>query len=83
VAISRSAALNWSKIVGNVESNVELQPAACFLDAKWLALPDVSDDWLIIEADDARLKIQNVRTGQDCPSERSYTPLHIESSSRH
>jgi hypothetical protein len=62
---SRSAALNWSKIVGNVGSHVEIQPAACFLDAKGHALPHVSDDWLITEADDARLKIQNVRTGHE------------------
>jgi hypothetical protein len=62
---SRSAALNWSKIVGNIGSHVELQPAACFLDAKGHALPDSSDDWLITEADDTRLRIQNVRTGHE------------------
>ena len=62
---SRSAALNWSKIVGNVGSHVELQPAASFLDANGHALPDASDDWLITEADDTRLKIQNVRTGHE------------------
>jgi hypothetical protein len=54
--------LNWSKIVENVGSRVELQPAVCFLDAKGRTLPDVSDDWLIIEAIDERLKIKNMRT---------------------
>ena len=34
-------------------------------DAKGHALPDASDDWLITEADDTRLKIQNVRTGHE------------------
>jgi hypothetical protein len=57
--------LNWGKIAANVGSHVELQPTACFLDAKGRAFPDVSDDWLITEADDARLKIQNVRTGHE------------------
>lgn len=62
---SRSAALNFNKIVGNVGRHIELQPAACFLDAKGHALPDVSDDWLITEASDDRLKIKNVRTGHE------------------
>jgi hypothetical protein len=62
---SRSAALNFSKIVSNVGRHVELQPAACFLDAKGRTLPDVSDDWRITEAIDDRLKIKNVRTGHE------------------
>jgi len=57
--------LNWSKVVGNIGNHIELQPAACFLEAKGNALPDVSDDWLITEATDDRLKIKNVRTGHE------------------
>lgn len=62
---SRSTALNWSKIVSNIGINIELQPPACFLDAKGNALLDISDNWLITEADDDRLKIKNVRTGHE------------------
>jgi hypothetical protein len=62
---SRSGALNWSKIVGNLGSHVELQPTTCFLDAKGNALPDVSDDWLITEANDDWLTIKNARTGHE------------------
>lgn len=57
--------MNRSKIVGNVGSHVEPQLAACFLDAKGNALPDVSDDWLITDANEDRLKIKNVRTGYE------------------
>jgi hypothetical protein len=57
--------LNWSKIINNVGSHVELQPAACIVDAKGNVLPDVSDDWIITEADDDRIKIKNVRLGHE------------------
>ena len=57
--------MNWNKIVASVGSHVELQPSACSLDARGNALLDVSDDWLITEAREDRLKIKNVRTGHE------------------
>ena len=62
---SRSEALNWDKIVSNVGRHVELQPPAYFLDAKGRELRNVSDDWLITEANDDRLKIKNLRTNHE------------------
>lgn len=50
-----------NQIVKNVGARVQLEPAACFLDANGIEqLPKRNDDWIILAAQDDGLHIRNV-----------------------
>lgn len=54
--------MNFDKIAKNIGRNVELQPAAYYLDAMGRPLQDVTDDWVITAVTKERVEIHNPRT---------------------
>jgi hypothetical protein len=54
--------MNWEQMKHNVGCRVQLVPVPCRLDEHGCELPQVDDDWIVLEVSTTGVRISNART---------------------